>query len=105
MSSPEPARTFQADHYDYGELRRLAVGLDLAEPVAVTLVRRGYRTIEAAKRFLEAREEHDPVEFDGIESVCELILSAAGRGGLITIHGDYDVDGVCSTSKIGRAHV
>jgi single-stranded-DNA-specific exonuclease len=98
MASPQPARAFHADPYEYAEVRRLATGLDLAEPVAVTLVRRGYRTIEAAKRFLEAREEHEPLEFDGIESVCELILSVARRGGRVTIHGDYDVDGVCSTS-------
>ena len=74
MASTEPARAFQADPYDYGEVRRLATGLELAEPVAVTLVRRGYRTVEAAKRFLEAGEVHDPREFTGIEDVCERIV-------------------------------
>ncbi len=98
MASTEPARAFQADPYDYGEVRRLAAELELAEPVAVTLVRRGYRTVDAARRFLEAREEHDPKEFDGIDQVCNLVLSIARAGGRITIHGDYDVDGVCSTA-------
>jgi single-stranded-DNA-specific exonuclease len=98
MASTEPARAFQADPYDYGEVRRLAAELELAEPVAVTLVRRGYRTVDAARRFLEAREEHEPSEFDGIETVCELVLSVSRSGGRITIHGDYDVDGVCSTA-------
>jgi single-stranded-DNA-specific exonuclease len=98
MASTEPARAFQADPYDYGEVRRLAAELELAEPVAVTLVRRGYRTVDAARRFLEAREEHDPKEFDGIDQVCDLVLSVARAGGRITIHGDYDVDGVCSTA-------
>jgi single-stranded-DNA-specific exonuclease len=98
MASTEPARAFQADPYDYGEVRRLASELALAEPVAITLVRRGYRTVDAARRFLEAREEHDPLEFDGIEEVCERILSVANSGGRITVHGDYDVDGVCSTA-------
>src|SRR5215210_8259681 len=110
MASAEPARVdarvlrgdsraatrFTVDPYDYGEVRRLAAELELAEPVAVTLVRRGYRTVEAARRFLEAREEHDPREFDGIEQVCDQVLSVARAGGRITIHGDYDVDGVCS---------
>src|SRR4051812_26283112 len=96
MASTE--RAFQADPYDYGEVRRLAAELSLAEPVAVTLVRRGYRTVDAARRFLEAREEHDPLEFDGMEETCERILSVARRGGRITIHGDYDVDGVSSTA-------
>lgn len=98
MASSEPARAFQADPYDYGEVRRLASELSLAEPVAITLVRRGYRTVDAARRFLEAREEHGPLEFDGMEQVCEGILAVVRRGGRITVHGDYDVDGVSSTA-------
>ncbi|HMA26351.1 MAG TPA: single-stranded-DNA-specific exonuclease RecJ [Solirubrobacterales bacterium] len=86
------------DPYDYGEVRRLAAELELAEPVAVTLVRRGYRTVDAARRFLEARDSHQPTEFRGMEEVCELILSVARRPGRITVHGDYDVDGVSSTA-------
>ena len=84
MASTGPARAFQADPYDYGEVRRLASELELAEPVAVTLVRRGYRTVDAARRFLEARESHEPAEFRGMEEVCELILEVARGGGRIT---------------------
>jgi len=98
MASTESARAFQADPYDYAEVRRLSTELALAEPVAITLVRRGYRTVDAARRFLEAREQHDPLEFDGMEEVCERILSVVNRRGRITVHGDYDVDGVSSTS-------
>jgi single-stranded-DNA-specific exonuclease len=98
MASTGSVRAFQADPYDYGEVRRLAAELELAEPVAVTLVRRGYRTVDAARRFLEARESHEPTEFQGMEEVCELILSVARGPGRITIHGDYDVDGVTSTA-------
>ena len=98
MASTEPARAFQADPYDYGEVRRLAAELELAEPVAVTLVRRGYRTVDAARRFLEAREAHEPSEFRGMDEACNLILSVARAQGRITVHGDYDVDGVTSTA-------
>jgi single-stranded-DNA-specific exonuclease len=98
MASTEPARSFQADPYDYGEVRRLASELSLAEPVAITLVRRGYRTVDAARRFLEAREQHDPLEFDGMQEVCESILAVVRRHDRITVHGDYDVDGVSSTA-------
>ena len=94
MASTEPARAFHADPYDYGEVRRLTAELSLAEPVAITLVRRGYRSVDAARRFLEAREEHDPLEFDGMVEVCDRILSVVHRAGRITVHGDYDVDGV-----------
>jgi single-stranded-DNA-specific exonuclease RecJ len=98
MASTGSVRAFQADPYDYGEVRRLAAELELAEPVAVTLVRRGYRTVDAARRFLEARESHEPTEFRGMEEVCDQILTAARGPGRITIHGDYDVDGVTSTA-------
>src|SRR3954452_14499641 len=98
MASTEPARSFQADPYDYGEVRRLASELSLAEPVAITLVRRGYRTVDAARRFLEAGEQHDPLEFDGMQEVCESILAVVRRHDRITVHGDYDVDGVSSTA-------
>ena len=103
MASTEPARaqpdrTFIADPYDYGEARRIAAALELAEPIAVTLVRRGYRTVDAAREFLEAGDEHDPLEFDGMEDVVELVLGHARRGARVTIHGDYDVDGVTSTA-------
>jgi single-stranded-DNA-specific exonuclease len=100
MASTGPARAFQADPYDYAEVRRLAAALELAEPVAVTLVRRGYRTVDAARRFLEARESHEPAEFRGMEEVCERILSVARGPGRITVHGDYDVDGVTSTAVL-----
>ena len=43
--------------------RALAEELELSEPVAITLVRRGYRTPEEARAFLEADESHDPFEF------------------------------------------
>ncbi|HET8592938.1 MAG TPA: single-stranded-DNA-specific exonuclease RecJ, partial [Solirubrobacterales bacterium] len=102
MAATDPARVdrsrFAIDPYDYAEVRRLASGLELAEPVAITLVRRGYRTVDAARRFLEAREAHDAHEFDGIEEVAGLVLAAARNRERITIHGDYDVDGVCATA-------
>jgi single-stranded-DNA-specific exonuclease len=97
------ATRFTLEPYDYAEARRLAAGLGLEEPVAITLIRRGYRTVDAAREFLQARERHDPLEFAGMEEACELILEVARRGGRITVHGDYDVDGVCSTAILVSA--
>ena len=98
MAASEPARTFVADPYDYGAARRIAAELELAEPIAVTLVRRGYRTVEAARDFLAAQDEHDPLRFEGMEEVVGLALEHARRGAKVTVHGDYDVDGVTSTA-------
>jgi single-stranded-DNA-specific exonuclease len=81
----------------------LAEGLGVCDPVATTLVRRGYRTVEAARDFLEARESHDPFEFEGMEQVTEMVLRAVRERRTITVHGDYDVDGVCSTAILVNA--
>ena len=59
-----PGRGFTLEPYSYAETRALMRELDLAEPVAVTLVRRGYRTVAEARAFLDAAETHDPSEFE-----------------------------------------
>ncbi len=86
------------DPFSYREARTIAHELDLAEPVAVTLVRRGFRTVAAVRAFLAADETHDPAEFDGIEAAVAAIGEAIARRELITVHGDYDVDGVTATT-------
>ena len=101
---PESAATaFTLEPYDYGEARALMESLELAEPVAVTLVRRGYRTAEQARAFLEAADDHDPFLFDAMAEITERLRSAIAGGRRITVHGDYDVDGVCSTAIVVRA--
>ena len=55
-------------------------GLGLAEPVAVTLVRRGYRTVEAARAFLEAADDHDPFLFEAMAEVCDRLHVAITHG-------------------------
>ena len=54
------ARSFTAAPYEYEAARAIAGELGLSEPVAVTLVRRGYGTVEQAQDFLAADERHDP---------------------------------------------
>ena len=54
-------------------------------------------------RFLAAEESHRLDAFGGLREAAELILAHAGRGSLITVHGDYDADGVCSTAVLVRA--
>jgi single-stranded-DNA-specific exonuclease len=71
--------------------------------LAQVLVRRGLEDPTEARRFLEADEEHPPSAFGGMADAVALVkrhLAAAGR---ITVHGDYDVDGVCATAVLVRA--
>ena len=95
---PEPLKPYQAEPFSYPEARTLADELGLSEPVAITLVRRGYRTPEAARAFLDADEAHDPADFDSMEEITARVLAAVKEGRRITVHGDFDVDGVCATS-------
>lgn len=97
-SSGVPESPFTLEPYAYAEARALARELSLPEPVAVTLVRRGYRSVDAARAFLDADERHDPLAFEGMAEVVERLRAAIAAGRRITVHGDYDADGVCSTA-------
>ncbi len=94
----ETLRAYKAEPYSYAEARELSAELELSEPVAIALVRRGYRTPEAARTFLAADESHEPGAFRSMAVVVEQVLGAIGAGQRITVHGDFDVDGVCATS-------
>ncbi|MEA2347843.1 MAG: single-stranded-DNA-specific exonuclease, partial [Thermoleophilaceae bacterium] len=80
------------------DVERLARELGLSAQTAAILVRRGYRDPDAARIFLEGAEQHDPFLFDAMREVCDLVLGHVRKGSRIVIHGDYDVDGVCSTA-------
>jgi single-stranded-DNA-specific exonuclease len=95
---PESAKAFAADPYDFAEARALSDELGLSRPVAVTLVRRGYRTPAEARAFLAADESHPPEMFEGMDEVVGLVLGAIEAGERITVHGDFDVDGVSATT-------
>ena len=98
MSASPSSTPFRARPYDYAEARLIADELGLADPVAIALVRRGHRTVAAAREFIAATETHDPESFAGIDAAVERIGAAIDAGTRITVHGDYDVDGICSTS-------
>jgi single-stranded-DNA-specific exonuclease len=95
---PKSAKAFAAYPYDFAEARAVADALGLSQPVAVTLVRRGYRTPEDARAFLAADESHPPEAFQGMDEVVALVWAAIEAGERITVHGDFDVDGVSATA-------
>jgi len=84
------------------DVRRLQRELGVSGALAQVLVRRGMSDPGAARAFLAAGESHPPSAFAGIQLAIEPILRNVRDGGLITVHGDYDVDGVCSTAVLLR---
>ncbi|NBD25950.1 single-stranded-DNA-specific exonuclease RecJ [Paenibacillus glycinis] len=85
-----------------GEARAgaLARSLSLTPLVARLLVQRGYDRVEDARRFLNGGLEclHDPFLLKGMEAAAARIALAKERGERVRIYGDYDADGVSSTT-------
>ncbi|CAM4131872.1 single-stranded-DNA-specific exonuclease RecJ [Paenibacillus alkaliterrae] len=80
----------------------LASKLSVPPLVARLLVQRGYDEMEAAERFLRGGQEHfhDPYLLLGMREAVDRIRSAVSNNEKIRIYGDYDADGVSSTSLL-----
>ena len=89
--------------YEYAAAVRLADALDVSHPTAQVLVRRGLADPGAARRFLAADVEHPLDAFGGLREGAAAIVGHVERGARITVHGDYDVDGVSATAVLVRA--
>jgi single-stranded-DNA-specific exonuclease len=89
---------WQAAPYSYAQAHALSGELGLSATAASIMTRRGLGDPDAARRFLEASESHDPFAFSGMTEAVDLVLHHLRRGSTIAVHGDYDVDGVCSTA-------
>jgi single-stranded-DNA-specific exonuclease len=85
------------------EVARLRASLGVSDALAQVLVRRGHSEPADARAFLSADEEHAPQAFAGIDAAVASILEHVAAGALITVHGDYDVDGICSTAILVKA--
>jgi single-stranded-DNA-specific exonuclease len=88
---------------DPSAVEALRAALGCSRAFAQVLVRRGLADPAAARAFLAAEEAHDPAAFAGIDAAVALILRHVAAGSRITVHGDYDVDGVCATALLLRA--
>ncbi|MBI2483671.1 single-stranded-DNA-specific exonuclease RecJ [Candidatus Uhrbacteria bacterium] len=71
--------------------------------VSRILVSRGYVNEQQQHRFLHpdyTRDIGDPFLFDDMQRAIDRIRAAIDSNELITIYGDYDVDGVCATAVL-----
>jgi len=92
------------DAPDPSDVARLGAELKLPELVCRLLAARGFVDIEAAKQFLRPRLDHlhDPATLSDVSQAVERIVRAVRAKEQIMIHGDYDVDGICSTIILTR---
>lgn len=90
---------------DESAVATLAAELRLPLPICRLLCQRGYADVEPAKRYLRPRLDqlHDPSLLLDLDRAIARLVRAVRAGELIMVHGDYDVDGMCSTTLLLRA--
>lgn len=83
-------------------VRALADSLNISEVLAGLLVLRDIKNFTQAKNFFRPSVEslHDPFLMDGMEPATYRLIQALTENELITVYGDYDVDGTCSTAVL-----
>jgi single-stranded-DNA-specific exonuclease len=89
---------------DPAAVAQLAESLSVPEEVANLLIIRKHGDPEEAMRFLRPRLDqlHDALLMKGAEKAVDRLARAARDGETVMIHGDYDVDGICSTTILTR---
>jgi single-stranded-DNA-specific exonuclease len=98
-------RIWQDVPVDEAVVAATAAALRLPAVIARLLCQRGLGDPETAHRFLEPSlaHLHDPFRLAGMREAIDRLTAAIARRERITIHGDYDVDGITSTIILRRA--
>ncbi len=78
--------------------------LGISKVVAQVLINRGITTIEQAKAFLNPDMQllHNPLLMKDMSDAVNRIIQAVNSGEKIRVFGDYDVDGITSTTIMMR---
>ncbi|AFK86700.1 MULTISPECIES: single-stranded-DNA-specific exonuclease RecJ [Thermoanaerobacterium] len=81
-------------------VQEIAIKFNLKTYVAQTIVNRGYDDLEKVYEYLNPTLNalNNPYLLEGIEKAVSIIKYHVGLNNKITIYGDYDVDGITSTS-------
>ncbi|MFB3165806.1 single-stranded-DNA-specific exonuclease RecJ [Neobacillus sp. 179-C4.2 HS] len=82
-------------------VKTLVNELKITPLVASLLINRGLNTVDSARYFLFGKEQfHDPFLLKGMDIAVNRIREAIERQEPILIFGDYDADGVSSTTVL-----
>jgi single-stranded-DNA-specific exonuclease len=76
----------------------------LPDALVRLLAVRGVRAVDAAARYLKPLREHltPPESLTDLRRAAERLADAIRAREPILVHGDYDVDGICSTALLTR---
>lgn len=86
-------------------VKQLSSQLNISTVSAKILIARGCETIEQAQPLLTINESHyhDPFLMAGMEQAVARIEEALDNGEKILVYGDYDADGITSTTVLMNA--
>ena len=87
---------------DRNIVKKISSHFNITEKIAEILVDRGYNTIESANSFLRPswNDFNDPFLFRDMKKVIDIIRKKIALNEKIVVWGDFDCDGVCSTSTL-----
>lgn len=84
----------------YRQIVETSRELNIPVVIGQLLAVRGYNTKEKIQKYfhLSGSELHDPSLMKDMNKGCQIILDAIKKGKKIAVFGDYDADGITSTS-------
>ncbi|MCS0542753.1 DHH family phosphoesterase, partial [Aeromonas veronii] len=96
---------WKVNDYNQTNANLLVKELQVTPLVASLLVNRGLTTVQEAREFLEPDllEFHDPFLLDQMDTAIDRINTAIKNEEQILVFGDYDADGVSSTTVMVTA--
>ena len=99
------ARWILPEEPDPAVVRSLCDELLLPEPICRLLALRGHVPAESAKRYLRPRLDQllPPEQLLDLGRAVDRLVRAIRAGETILVHGDYDVDGMSSTTLLTKA--
>lgn len=96
--------SWRSERVAFADVAALQEALEVPEPVAWVLVRRGLGDPAAAREFMSSDGPLAPPEdLAGIAEAADRLARALGAGERIAVHGDYDCDGISSTAILVSA--
>jgi single-stranded-DNA-specific exonuclease len=104
VSDRPRARWLLPPEPDAAAVERLQSELHLPWAICRLLATRGLGAPDDAKAFLRPRlgHLHEPESLADLDRAVGRLIRALREGETILIHGDYDVDGICSTTLMVR---
>lgn len=95
-------RVWRVASHDERLVRDFSTRLRITPLLAQVILARGCTTHDGATAYLAKKlvDLHDPEKLPGVGAAADKVVAAVRDGRKITVYGDYDVDGVTSTSLL-----